>query len=447
MRYLYSIVFLLVLFNAAIAQQTLLQSGPMVGYSEMKEVLVWVQTNEAATVHIDYWEIGKDKNTAISSSKVSTKPDEAYTAKLLANQVEPSKTYNYEVFINDQPLSFDYPTTFQTQALWQWRTDPPDFKIALGSCTYISEPAYDRPGSSYGGDYQIFTNIYQQRPEIMLWLGDNIYLREVDWYSQTGIFHRYTHTRSVPEMQPLLASTHNYAIWDDHDFGPNDSDRGFIHKDKTKVAFEYFWGNPTFGIPQAPEGITTAFQWADVDFFLLDNRYYRSPNNCKNCDPTILGEAQLEWLIDALIYSKAAFKVIAIGGQVLSDAAVYENYMNHHQAERDYLLKRIEEEELRNIIFVNGDRHHTELSKITNRAGYTLYDFTVSPLTSGAGGNKNEINRNRVEGTFVAARNFGTMEFSGARTERSLKFSIFDSNGVELWSETIQAEADRNKKN
>lgn len=210
---------------------------------------------------------------------------------------------------------------------------------------------------------------------------------------------------------------------------------------KQKKTFEYFWANPTYGIPQAPEGITSHFQWSDVEFFLLDNRYYRSPNDCKNCEATILGKAQLEWLIEALVFSKATFKVIAIGGQVLTDAAVYENYAHHHADERAYLLRRIEEEQLRNVIFVDGDRHHTELSKITNKNGYAIYDFTVSPLTSGAGGSDAEVNNNRVEGTFVKQRrNFGTMEFSGARAERMLKLSVFDSNGQEIWTRTIKAE-------
>jgi alkaline phosphatase D len=440
MKNLWVIFYIFFISFGALAQQSLLQSGPMVGYSEMMEVMLWVQTNAPATVKIAYWE--KDKPEVVKyTTTIKTSADKAFTAKLLADQVEPSKQYSYQVYINDQPLTFDYPTTFQTQVLWNWRTDPPNFKVALGSCTYVGEEQYDRPGNSYGGDYHIFTNIHQQRPDVMLWLGDNTYFREVDWYSQTGMFHRYTHTRSLPEMQPLLASTHHYAIWDDHDFGPNDSDRSFVHKGKAKKTFEYFWANPIYGIPQAPEGITSHFQWSDVEFFLLDNRYYRSPNDCKHCEATILGKPQLEWLIEALIFSKATFKVIAIGGQVLSDAAVYENYAYHHAAEREYLLRRIEEEQLRNVIFVDGDRHHTELSKITNKNGYTIYDFTVSPLTSGAAGSDAEVNNNRVEGTFVKQRrNFGVMEFSGTKAERSLKLSVFDSNGQEIWTQTIKAE-------
>ena len=111
----------------------------------------------------------------------------------------------------------------------------------------------------------------------MLWLGDNIYLREADWNTRTGIMYRYTHTRSLPEMQPLLASSINYAIWDDHDFGPNDADRSYHLKNTTLEAFKLFWANPTYGIV-GDSGVATTFEWGDVQFFMLDNRYFRAPN-------------------------------------------------------------------------------------------------------------------------------------------------------------------------
>ena len=36
--------------------QDLINSGPMVGYSTMQEVLLWVQTSENAKVHFEYYE-------------------------------------------------------------------------------------------------------------------------------------------------------------------------------------------------------------------------------------------------------------------------------------------------------------------------------------------------------------------------------------------------------
>ena len=70
------------------------------------------------------------------------------------------------------------------------------------------------------------------------------------------------------------------------------------------------------------------FTWNDVDVFLLDNRHFRSPNERKSGERTILGKIQLEWLKDALASSTAPFKIVAMGGQLLSDARKYEMYSN-----------------------------------------------------------------------------------------------------------------------
>ena len=163
---------------------------------------------------------------------------------------------------------------FQTQELWKWRTDPPDVKFIVGSCSYINEPKFDRPGEPYGSNFEIFKSINKKNPDFMLWLGDNTYLREPDWNSRTGFIKRYSHTRAFPELQPLLASTHHYATWDDHDYGPNNSDGSFWLKETASEIFKLFWGNPNYDIT-GKGGITGFFQWSDLDFFLLDNRYHR----------------------------------------------------------------------------------------------------------------------------------------------------------------------------
>ncbi|RMF60576.1 MAG: alkaline phosphatase family protein, partial [Calditrichaeota bacterium] len=351
-------LFFFVLLTSLFAQEMLLQSGPMVGYSEMREVLLWVQTKSPASVKFKYYPLG-DPEKALFTEAVQTDAHDACVAKIAVGNLEPGMRYEYELYINDQKVDRPYPLQFQTQKLWQWREDPPPFSIAVGSCAYINDPPYDRPGKPYGSEYEIFQSIYEKHPDAMLWLGDNVYLREVDWYSRSGILYRYTHTRSTPELQPLLGSVHHYAIWDDHDYGPNNSDRTFRQKFQTLEAFKLFWGNPTFGINGKP-GITTMFQWADVDFFLLDNRFYRSPNYYTTGEREMLGEEQLNWLIEALTSSQAPFKIIAIGGQVLNPVARYENYSNY-PAELEKLLDAITHENIRGVLFLTGDRHHTEL--------------------------------------------------------------------------------------
>lgn len=419
------------------AQPSLLQSGPMVGFGDMREVLLWVQTTREATVKFRYFEEGAPA-TARETAEVQTQKQTAYTAKLYADQVQPGRRYTYELFINGRKVERPYPLRFQTQTLWQWRTDPPPFKMVIGSCFYVNETEYDRPGQPYGGEFQILDHIYRQQPDLMLWLGDNVYLREVDWNTRTGIMQRYTHTRSLPELQPLLGSIHHYAIWDDHDFGPNNSDRSFGMKPVTLEAFRLFWGNPYFGIDGQP-GITSSFEWADMHFFLLDNRYHRSPNDRVSGERALLGDAQLQWLIDALVASQAPFKFVVIGGQVLNPVLGYESYATYG-AERERLLSALQQENIPGVIFLSGDRHRSEISKLERRGTYPLYDITISPLTAGTyPASRNDNNALRLPETTVNERNFAVFEFSGPRREREVRITCINSNGERKWTFNIKA--------
>ena len=431
------ILLLVVNYTYSFTQQEYLQSGPMLGYSEMLEVPVWIQTKEPATVHMNYWETG-NKNSLFTTDKVNTIKDKAYTAILTADKVEPGKYYEYEVFINNKKLKFDYPTEFKTQPLWKWRTDPPEISFVMGSGAYINEEKYDRPGNGYGGEYKIYESMLQKHPDFMLWLGDNVYLREPDWNSKTGIHHRYTHTRSTPEMQALLASTHNYAILDDHDYGPNDSDRGFWNKNETLDAFEIFWANPSVGVDEI-KGAITSFQWGDADFFLLDNRTHRTPNRRKSGKKTQLGEDQIQWLFDNLSYSHATYKFVVLGGQFLSTSSTYESYMNYgFAAERQRIIDYIHSEEIKNVVFITGDVHFSEISVLKSNNKPTIWDITSSPLNSGVNTHADEKdNRLRLDGSVVMTRNFAEIKLSGPVSNRLLTITYFDADGKEIWKHEI----------
>lgn len=417
--------------------QDLINSGPMVGYSTMQEVLLWVQTEERAKVHFEYYEIDNPK-VKFSTDKIETEKKNGYVAKLIADQVIPGKKYKYEVYINNYKIERNYAMEFQTQELWKWRTDPPDVKFIIGSCSYINEPKFDRPGKPYGSNFEIFNSINKKKPDFMLWLGDNTYLREPDWNSRTGFIKRYSHTRAFPELQPLLASTHHYATWDDHDYGPNNSDGSFWLKETASEIFKLFWGNPNYNVT-GKGGITGFFQWSDLDFFLLDNRYHRTANNNLTGNRQMLGKDQIDWLINALSFSQASFKFVAVGGQVISNGAVYENYATYPD-ERKYLLDKIREAKIEGVIFLDGDRHHTILSKMQETKNvYPLYDLTCSSLTAGVNNDNEPYNSFKLEETFVNVNNFGMLNVTGPTNDRELTIQIFDKDGKELWIKSIKA--------
>ena len=181
------------------------------------------------------------------------------------------------------------------------------------------------------------------------------------------------------------------------------------------------------------------FQYNDADFFLLDNRYFRSPNWCKTCERTSLGKDQIEWLIGSLAASRAPFKFVAIGGQVLTTDNHEESAFHDFPAERDSILHRIEKEGIKGVIFLTGDKHFTELSAFKNNAGNWMYDLTASALTSGAFSDAATKTSNdfRIPGTVVAENNFAMLRFSGPRKARELAISVYNAQGKEMWTKTI----------
>jgi alkaline phosphatase D len=429
---------ILLLISNLQAQKNFLKAGPMLGYVEYREACVWAQTTTAATLQVKYW---KNLDSTFLTEKVQTNAGSNYTAKLIFDKIEPGNTYSYQILINNKPATPQKTYSLKVPALWRWRTDPPTVKFASGSCHYANETVYDRPGTPYGDTLPgIFNSIVNKQPDFMLWLGDNIYLREPDWHSKTGIYKRYDHSRSNAELNNLLSACPNYAIWDDHDFGPNNSDRGFWNKETTLQIFKQYWANPGFGV-NGLQGITTFFNNGDADFFLMDDRYYRTPEGTPETEAEILGAAQTQWLKDNLLGSEAKFKFVAVGSQFLNTSKAGESFMESTK-ERDTIISFIQKNKIQNVIFLTGDRHHSEISMLKTDSLPSIYDITVSPLTSGAGTwATKENNTLRVEGSLIVGkRNFATLEITGPRKQRKLTIVFFGREGEELYRYQIEAQ-------
>ncbi len=410
-------------------------SGPMPGYSSAREVTIWLQTDAPSMVQIAYWPTENPRTRRLTSGQ-SSKALNAYTVELNAKDLQPGTRYAYQVLLDGEPVTAQYTQHFKTQPLWQRRIDPPDFSFALASCSYVNQAVYDRPGDPFGGDYQIYSSVADQQPDFMLWLGDNVYYREVDWNAPSSMYARYSYSRRLPELQRLLTSTHHYATWDDHDYGPNDSDRSYFLREQAVQVFNDFWPNPPTNVTGAG-GITSYFQWHDVDFFLLDNRYFRQANYRTTGQRTLLGKAQLQWLIDALKNSDASFKFVVMGGQFVASAEVFETYANLAPGERRQILDLLAAEAIPGVIFLSGDRHHAALHKMDRSGLYPLYDWTVSPITAKAYSPITGEGQYRVDGSVYAERNFGIAKVTGPLNDRTLKLMLHDTEGQQVWSTQI----------
>ena len=206
-------------------------------------------------------------------------------------------------------------------------------------------------------------------------------------------------------------------------------------------AFKRYWANPSYGMP----GVAGVFGMAtlgDVDFFLLDNRFHRYPNRYPQVpEKAMFGAAQLEWLKQALVASRATFKLIAAGGQFWNRANRYETFFSY-PAEQKALADWLLEQKIPGVLFLSGDRHLGGLWRIERPGAYPVYEFTSSPLTAGAFTNPPQEERDNpqlVPETLVTQRNFGMLRVSGPRGDRAVTLEAYAADGRLLWQRRIAA--------
>lgn len=426
--------------SALSANAAELLSGPMVGATAMRQAKVWLQATGEGKAQIEYWNVN-DPQAVRRTKPVSLTDDNDHTAHFLLGLLEPGESYGYRVLIDGNEQKVPQSLAFRAQALWQWRTDAPDWKLLTGSCAYINEAAYDRPGRPYGGPPEttrIFNAMAAQAPDLTVWAGDYMYYREADWDSELGMRHRWRHDRAAPNKQGLLRTGSHLSIWDDHEYGPNDANASYHLKGTALELFKRYWANPSYGLPETP-GTFTSHRFNDAEFFLLDNRYHRDHDRLNAPGKSKLGAAQLRWLKNALLASVSPIKVIVLGSQVTNNSRRSENWGNYPEERADF-LRFLVEHKVDGVFLLTGDRHFTELLKTERPGTYPLYELTCSPLLSGVPSNLDaeRAKPQVVPGTFVDRRNFCAIEFIGPRDARKLVVKSYSPDNKLNWSHELK---------
>jgi alkaline phosphatase D len=277
----------------------------------------------------------------------------------------------------------------------------------------------------------------------MLWLGDNVYLRRHEYFDAAAMARRYRAQRAHPPLQRLLTATTHLAIWDDHDYGPNNADAGYVLKDETLRLFRLYWANPSYGLPQAP-GTFGRASVGDVDLVLLDDRYHRSPPHmAEGPDKSMWGAAQFAWLRATLRDLRGSVRLLANGSQFWNAASRFEG-LYQYATEQRALADFLQTERVDRLLFLSGDRHFGELLRIERPLAYPLYEFTSSPLTSQPWEKPDARERGNpqvVPGTLAGKRQFGLIRITGPGDDRRIAFEAYDQKGALLWRHELRANA------
>jgi len=386
--------------------------GPMVGDVTHQSAKFWVRTSHAAAVNVHVWKKEPRKRKEWTSRP--TREQDDYTAVVKVVGLEPDTDYRYSVLVVNTGDQVDLKGgTFRTAPE---PGKPVKFTLAFGGGAGFVPP-----------NERMWTTILDKKPRLLVMLGDNVYIDQPTSQHQ----NRYTYYRrqSRPEWRKLVANTPTYSIWDDHDFGKNDCSGGPAIDDppwKLPVwrIFTQNWVNPAYGGGPEQPGCWYKFSLGDVDFIMLDCRYYRTGGGRE--DGTMLGPVQKAWLTESLRACQGKFKVLCSSVpwdfRTKGDS---KDTWNGFRNEREEIFSLIEENRIEGVVLMSADRHRSDAWRIERTGGYDFYEFNSSRLTN-----------QHVHGTMAAAlfsynakQSFGLVTFDTTAADPTVTYEVVTIDG------------------
>ena len=230
---------LLVLCSANVAVAHLVV---MHGYADYTSALLWVQADAPGPIRIT-WRSDHDARAHELTLDAQTANDDVVVARLTG--LAPGRRATYAIDGDGEHRD----GALRAQPYWTGGDDAPDITIAIGSCFFLAAAEPPWSASTYGGGYEIFDAIAAMAPDLMVWMGDNLYFQAPDEFDPASMAARYRRQRAQPSLARLLVAAPQLAIWDDHDYGPNDADMSYGLKGESLALFKRYWANPSYGLP------------------------------------------------------------------------------------------------------------------------------------------------------------------------------------------------------
>jgi len=393
--------------------------GPLLGNVTADGASFWVRTYKPARVQVVA--VKKDNESSVyRSAEFHSKGNKENTAVVRIEGLSPDTDYSYYLKINDR----DYKNESYYFSTAPAKGEAKAFNLVFGG------------GAGYTPKHErMWDTLQTYQPELFLSLGDNVY---VD-HPERPLVQKYCYYRrlSRPEYKRFTSGTALYAIYDDHDFTYND---GWGGPDKYKPywkknvleIFRNNFVNPYYGGGEENPGCWFDFSYGDVDFFMLDCRYYRE--DPKNRDASMLGQYQKNWLLEKLNSSTATFKVIASSVPWAKNTKpgskdTWDGYNN----EREDIFKFIEDNKIEGVILISADRHRSDAWRIERPEAYNLYDFMSSKLT-------NIHTHNIMPGSLFGYNkkcSAGILSFDTTKEDPTVTYKIINIDNEEIFRITL----------
>ncbi len=223
--------------------------------------------------------------------------------------------------------------------------------------------------------------ISEQKPDLLFMIGDNVYVDggpvPLKSVNEDDIWRRYAETAQRLDLYKSKQLIPVFATWDDHDFGINDGGAEFQHKLFAQSVFKTFFPMEPNSILQSGPGVASALKIGHQQFLFLDDRSFRSAKLSK--PQTHFGAEQTSWLLEQIQKHKGPTWLIS-GDQFFGGYHRFESFEGHHPEDFKKIIKELKNTK-KPLIFLSGDRHLSEVSKIEKSVfGFETLEMTSSGL-------------------------------------------------------------------
>jgi alkaline phosphatase D len=278
-------------------------------------------------------------------------------------------------------------------------------KIGFGSCNRLEM------------NQGFWPRIVERKPQAFLFLGDAIYVDHDNTYPQLA---------GIAGFKSLMAMVRPFVIWDDHDYGGNDTGASYKDKVGAKKRFLDFWasygaipmGSPRWTREANYDANIVGPPGKEVQIIMLDNR------TDKGSPPggSVLGMQQWTWL-EAELRKPARLRIVMSGMELISTSTTPEGW-GLFKPEQQHFYDVLKASGAKGVIVLSGDKHYCEISRRDDTGiGYPLYDFTSSPMSAPPEALEANMYRDGAASS-ISDYNFGTITIDWAPADPTVHVEI-----------------------
>lgn len=417
--------------------------GVAVGDVGAGRAVIWSRADRPARMFVDYstTESFRDSRRVRGPAALDVSD---FTARTVLTALPTGQRIFYRVVFQD----LGDLRTWSDPSAGSFQTEP----AADGRDVTIAWSA-DTVGQGWGinpewGGLRLYETMRRAQPDVFINCGDTIYAdqplvaevkldsgaiwknivtEEKSKAAETLAEFRGNHRYNLLDehMRRFNAEVSQIVTWDDHEVRDNWYETRDLSKDERyrvkstallaararQALFEY---TPLSIDGNDPERVCRTVPFgSSVEIFALDMRSYRGANS-ENRQPvldersSIFGEAQLAWIKERLLGSRATWKVMVASvplGVIVRDFPDYFEAVANgedgvplgRELELADLLRFIKERQIRNVVWVTADvhycaAHHYDPARARFSDFDPFWEFVAGPLNAGTFG-PNELDR------------------------------------------------------